>query len=168
MADIEMQDFLATIDLKSLIPSDPAKALSGGITSVLVEEADESGKFLENSIIRTDREWRITLNWALTGSLLNSSFFEFPGTWVVKAFLEAWGENAKDHDIPEVSQLVDRDIDPSPWEYTATMSIAKGTIEPGAYRLAVTLTYKDENGDPGPMAGFIEVPGMIQIYKPSK
>lgn len=168
MADFEMQDFLSTIDLKSLIPADPTKALTGGITSVTVEEADDSGAFQANTIIRTDRDWQITLKWALQGSLLNSKFFEFPGTWVVNAFLEAWGANAKDQDLPEVSMTVDQDPQPSPWEYTATIGVKKGTVVPGAYRLAVTLTYKDENGDPGPMAGFIEVPGMIQIYKPSK
>ena len=168
MADFEMQDFLSTIDLKSLIPADPTKALTGGITSVTVEEADETGVFQENKIIRTDRDWQITLKWALQGNLLNSKFFDFPGTWVINAFLEAWGSTAKDHDLSEVNLVVDQDPQPSPWEYTATISVKKGTILPGAYRLAVTLTYKDENGDPGPMAGFVEVPGMLQIYKPSK
>ena len=164
--DIEVQDFVSQLSLAGLIPDDPADALKGGIISVKVEEKQENGRYLENSVFRTDREMRITLKWQLTGSLLGSKFFDFPGNWFVQAFLEGWGETAQDHDSDVEKRKVDKFDQPSPWDYSAFIHVPPDTITAGAYRLAVTLTYKDEDGEPGPMAGFVEVPGMIQVYKP--
>lgn len=178
--DLEFQDYLAEINTQ-LVPAKPAVALRGGITAVKVEEFDEKGaNSEESSIIRTDRKWQVTLEWKLDGTLLKSKHWNFTGTWHVQAFLEAFGEDKpttqgekRDYDLKEVTTDV-RKKDTSgadaatPWVYTATSIINAGDVNPGLYRLAVALTYTDEEGDPGPMAGFIEVPGMIQVYKPSK
>lgn len=178
--DLEFQDYLAEINTQ-IVPANPAVALSGGITSVIVEEADENGiNFQESSIIRSDRNWRVTLEWRLDGTLLTSRHFNFTGTWHVQAFLEAFGEDKpntqgekRDYDLKEVTTDV-RKKDASgadaatPWDYIESLVVNAGGVNPGLYRLAVALTYTDENGDPGPMAGFIEVPGMVQVYTPKK
>lgn len=178
--DIEFQDYLAEIN-NQIIPANPAIALNGGITAITIEEFDETGANpAESSIIRTDRKWQVKLEWRLDGTLLTSPHWNFTGTWHVQAFLEAFGEDKpagsgekRDYDLKEVTTDV-RKKDASgadaatPWDYTAMTEIDAGKVNPGLYRLAVALTYTDENGDPGPMAGFVEVPGMIQIYKPSK
>jgi hypothetical protein len=177
--DLEFQDYLAEIN-HQIVPANPAVALTGGITQVMIEEKDENGTYDESSIIRTDRDWKITLDWQLAGTLLESRHFNFTGQWHVQAFLEAFGEDKpntggkQDYDLKEVEIDVRKKDDttgvdlPSPWDYSVSRSVNAGDVAPGLYRLAVALTYKDENGDPGPMAGFIEVPGMIQVYKPAK
>ena len=39
-------------------------------------------------------------------------------------------------------------------------------VKPGTYKLAVTVTFEHDPGQPGPMAGFVEFGNMIQIYDP--
>lgn len=176
---IETLDFLSMINTSGLIPPDITKALSGGITGVSVNElfpkTDSNNnvtvEHIANLIIRTDHEWEIVLEWKLTGTMLDSKFLVIPGNWVVKAFLEGWGTSAEDYDLPEINQKVElydannKKIK-SPWEYKVTIN--PGKIPVGTYRLAVALTYVDENNLPGPLAGFIEFPDMIQIYNPGK
>lgn len=57
------------------------------------------------------------------------------------------------------------------WQYNEIITIKSKQLVPGPYKLAVTLTYEKPNATgtgfvPGPMAGFMEWPDMIQIYDP--
>lgn len=152
--------------------------LRGGTTGVTVEEDDGTGVFSPTQVIRTDRDWAITVNWQLVGTMLDSPFFTIPGNWVVKAYLEGWGQNAEEKDldsdnvtvpvVPPTTRVpgVPGVSDPE-WQYEETFTILRANNpRPGPYRLAITITYEDAAGNPGPMAGFLEVGDMVQLYKP--
>jgi hypothetical protein len=186
MPDFEIQDFV-----KLNLGPIGTGTLEGQITGLSVLEDDGSGGFAENTVIRTDRKWKIELKWELVGTMLNlpaSGFLTIPGIWVVKGYLEGWGEDALDKDLQGdktggISVMNDKKVENRPavpatptipaqpaataWLYTETVSIAAGTIAEGPYKLAVTVTYENPAGTPGPMAGFVEFKNMIQIYKPS-
>ena len=155
--------------------------LTGGITELSVKELLPAG-YTSNQIIRKDHDWQIKVSWELDGTMLDSPFFTIPGKWVLKAYLEGWGEQAAERDLvgdtvdgiavvpaPEIvpaGSLGPADPPETEWRYAETFTIkAVKNPDPGPYRLAVTITYEDDKGKPGPMAGFIEFRGMIQIYE---
>jgi len=165
-------DFEAEIDLGPIATG----TLRGGITGVAIKEDDGTGNFLEDKIIRTDRDWRIEVNWQLVGTMLTSPFFTIPGNWVVTAYLEGWGQATEEKElagdnspIPVVPPTTvvpgAPGVDPE-WHYVETISIPNAsTPAVGPYKVVITITYQDQNGNPGPMAGFLEAE-MLQIYKP--
>jgi hypothetical protein len=171
-------DFETELNLGALATG----TLSGGITELTVTERVASG-YQPNQIIRYDHDWQIKVKWELVGSMLDSPFFTIPGKWIVKAYLEGWGVDADDKDLNSDStsgvtvvpaQTVvpagfNNGIDDPPeteWQYVETFTIrAADNPDPGTYKLAVAITYEDEDGNPGPMAGFIEFGDMIQIYE---
>lgn len=157
-------------------------SLRGGITDVIVEELVTNGT---SQIIRLDSDWKVTVKWELVGTLLDSTFFTFPGKWILNAYLEGWGEDADELDlmgdtadglpvmasrkIVEANSIAPGVPLETEWHFQETFTIrAADNPDPGLYRLAVAITYRDENDNPGPMAGFIEVPEMVQIYEPKK
>lgn len=171
------KDFETELDLGLL----KIGTIAGGITDVLLEENVGLGNYTESHIIRTDHDWRITINWALRGTLLDSKFLYIPGKWNLKTYLEGWGKDAEeldqdsDHGGIEVTpaQTVVKagshgldDPKETEWQYVETFTFAAKAVKPGTYKLAVTITYRDENNIPGPMAGFIEIADMVQIYDP--
>jgi hypothetical protein len=158
--------------------------LSGGITEVSVKEMLPAGP-LSNQILQKNHDWQIQVNWELVGTMLDSPFFTIPGNWVLKAYLEGWGEEADELDLPgdtakgipvvpamkvvpigTIEKVGEPPIPETEWRYVETFTIkANDNPDPGPYRLAVTITYVDDKGVPGPMAGFIEFKGMVQIYE---
>lgn len=170
------RDFESELDLSGL----KIGTLSGGITRVTVMEKDAVGTYQDTHIIRSDRDWQITVKWELRGTMLDSQFFTIPGKWVVKAYLEGWGGGAEMeckgdtgaisvvpaptvviHDSNGVGNPLETE-----WRYVETFTFLAGVTQPGPYRLAVTITYLDKNGNPGPMAGFVEIRDMVQVYEP--
>jgi len=51
----------------------------------------------------------------------------------------------------------------SPQNYTRNITIAAGSVTPGAYKLVTTVTYESLAGNPGPIAGYSEGP-ILQFY----
>jgi len=182
MADFEMHDFKAMINIGQV----GTGTLEGRITDLRVEEDDGTG-FKENSVIRDDSTWRIVLEWELAGSALDPDILALKGAWIVKAYLEGFGRDADELDFsgdpngillmdhkPDVDNL-GNDILPelsrtnsgeTAWLYRDTITINPKTVHEGAYKLAVAVTYvKEDMVTPGPMAGFVELENMVQIYK---
>ena len=196
---MSVQDFDSQISLGILTTA----TLQGGITGLTVMEKDETGIFVPtNNIMRTDRDWQITLNWELVGTLLDIAgppgsgiTVNIPGNFVINAYLEGLGKSADGDDLNgdtaggiPVMGTVNKVIVPAgsiaagdpvetEWKYSETVTIKAPTspnpptLKPGAYRLAVNLTYGVKDSatgvfKPGPMAGFMELPDMIQIYDP--
>ena len=172
-------DFESELNLGTLVGT-----LRGGITSVTIKEKDAGATFQPSQIIRTDRDWQITLNWELVGTMLDSMFFTIPGNFVINAYLEGLGQNADEKDLSGdtaggISVIGSKTVVPAgslagglpvetEWKYSETITIRStaALLKPGAYKLAVTLTYEVAPGTPGPIAGFIEIKDMVQIYKP--
>lgn len=153
--------------------------LTGGITGITVKEKNEKGELNESLIIRKDRSWQVTVNWALRGGMLDVHWLDIRGKWILNAFLEGWGKNADESDhngdtangiLVEPPLTVARVGTPpeTEWQYTETFTFAPNSVKTGAYKLVVAITYEHDPGKPGPMAGFIEFPNMIQIYDPGQ
>lgn len=151
--------------------------LTGGVLGLKVKEKDDQGNYQDALIIRTDREWQVTVNWALRGSMLDLHWLDIRGKWVLNAYLEGLGKNAQetDHNGDTIGGIA---VEPPPtivkvgippqtqWEYVETFTFAPKAVKTGAYKLVVTITYEHDPANPGPMAGFIEFGNMIQLYDP--
>lgn len=150
--------------------------LAGKIMGVVVEEEDGAGAFVAGgNIIRTDRQWRVKVNWKLVGSVLAAPWALFPGDWVLKAYIEGWGLAATELDQTGDTATIDLQTGqaaiiagpPAEWEYAETFTFPVGRITtPGTYKLAVAITAQTKAGKPIPMAGFIEYGEMLQLYNP--
>jgi hypothetical protein len=86
------------------------------------------------------------------------------GTFDVDLYLESQGRG-REFDLDGPTQT----LDPSKTSYHAEITIPRDTIVPATgetdipYKLTVTVTYKDQLGHPGPIAGFVELP-LVQFY----
>jgi hypothetical protein len=154
--------------------------LTGGIIDITVKERegkDEKSPLKDSLIIRKDRAWQVGVNWALKGGMLDLHWLDIRGKWVVKAYLEGFGMNAQETDhkgdtvngiLVEPPMLLTKDTktQQTEWQYSETFTFSPNSVKIGAYKLVVSVTYEHDPGQPGPMAGFIEFPKMIQIYDP--
>ena len=141
----------------------PPALFAGTITAL----QHEHGGVTPPSIIRTDQSWAVNVSWRTTG-LATSMIC---GEWHLHAYLESIGPGpdldltdavAPGHIIPLTPGI-------SAVDYFVYLYVLAGTVTAppaGAiYKLAVTLTYFDASGAPGPMAAFEE--GMLlQFYNP--
>lgn len=86
------------------------------------------------------------------------------GTFDCDLYLESQGEGKEFEIEGPVVQL-----NPATTTYHAVIKIPHDTIVPAPgetdipYKLTVSVTYKDQLGRPGPIAGFVELP-MVQFY----
>lgn len=125
-----------------------------------------------STIIRTDHEWYVNLEWDTSGPLTGW----IGGTWHLHLYLESMGPGdevelfdekeppadpgyPKEHDIPLTPG-------PSPRHYHLHPDIKKNAVKPGAYKLVATVTYTDLAGNPGEMAGYWEGP-IVQFITPA-
>lgn len=148
--------------------------LTGGIRAIKVQEKDAQGSYKDSLIIRNDREWKVTIDWALMGDMLDVHWLDIRGNWLLKVYLEGMGVEAQESDHkgdtakiqvepPQATGVLG--VPPqTAWLYTETFTFKPKTVKPGTYRLSAAITFEHDPGKPGPMAGFIEFGNMIQIY----
>jgi hypothetical protein len=117
------------------------------------------------TIIRTDQDWYVDVEWDTVGPLTGL----IGGTWHLHVYLESMGpgkeyelfdKNAPphEHDIPLTPGA-------APVHYHLHPDIDPKIVEPGAYKLVVTVTYTDLANTPFPMAGYWEGP-IVQFIEP--
>jgi len=141
----------------------PPALFAGTITAV----PHEHGGVAPASIIRTDQSWAVNVRWTTTG--LATSMIS--GDWHLHVYLESIGPGPDLDLIDAVNpgHVVPLTPGPSPVSYFVHFDIQAGAVTaPPAgilYKLAVTLTYFDAAGAPGPMAAFEEGP-LLQFYNP--
>lgn len=122
-----------------------------------------------NNVIRADKDWTVRVHWELEGALVPC----ICGTWCLNLFMESIGPG------PELRlprKEIHIPLDPcrenaAPGEYWYEIKIPADTIETDhcgiPYKPVVGLTYLDVCGNPGPMAGFCELP-VVQFYEDEK
>ena len=141
----------------------PPALFAGTITAL----QHEHGGVAPSTIIRTDQSWAVNVSWTTTGLATGM----ICGDWHLHVYLESIGPGpdldltdaiAPGHIIPLTPGL-------SPVNYFVHVDILANTVPAplagSVYKLAVTLTYFDASGAPGPMAAFEEGP-MLQFYNP--
>lgn len=123
----------------------------------------EHGGTTPTTIIRTDTSWAVNVRWMLEGILASM----IAGRWHVHVLLESIGPG------PEYS-LYDSDadlaLDPGgDGNYFVHFDVPANRVEAGhegsAYKMVVTLTYRNPAGQPGPIAAYFEGP-VLQFYNP--
>jgi hypothetical protein len=141
----------------------PPALFAGTITAV----PHEHGGVSPASIIRTDESWAVNVRWTTTGLATGM----IAGNWHLHVYLESIGPGP-DRDLTDAiapGHIIPLTPGVSPINYFVHFDVLAGTITaPPAgilYKLAVTLTYFDASGAPGPMAAFEEGP-LLQFYNP--
>jgi hypothetical protein len=115
------------------------------------------------TVIRTDQEWAVRVSFKTSGDLSEV----LTGTWHIGVFIESIGpgqelEVARLH-VPLapaagiVSYSADAIIPAN------TLSVPDHQTRP--FKLVTTVSYIQPDGNPGPMAGYLEGP-IIQMYNP--
>jgi len=141
-------------------------AVDPPLTGTLSAQVYE-GKKLSNHVIRVDHDWTVRVHWELEGALVPC----ICGYWCLNLFMESIGPGdelrlpVKEARIP---------LDPcreEPGSYWYDITIPAHTIDPEycgiPYKPVVALTYLDACYQPGPMAGFCELP-ILQFYEDKK
>ena len=141
----------------------PPAIFAGTIDAVQHEHAGVTPP----SIIRTDQSWAVNVSWTTTGLATGM----ICGEWHLHAYLESIGPGP---DLDLIDAISPGHVIPltpglSPVSYFVHLDVLAGAVTaPPAgslYKLAVTLTYFDASGAPGPMAAFEEGP-ILQFYNP--
>ena len=136
-----------------------------GTMNAQVYEGDQ----LSNHVIRTDKEWTVRVHWELEGALVPC----ICGYWCLNLFMESIGPGEEPRLPVEEIRIP---LDPcrknvAPGEYWYDITIPANTIDPEncgvPYKPVVALTYLDVCENPGPMAGFCELP-ILQFYEDEK
>jgi hypothetical protein len=141
----------------------PAFLFAGSINAL----QSENGGVAPQTIIRTDQSWAVTVNWTTTGFVTGM----IAGEWHLHLYLESIGPGPDLDLIDAVNpgHIIPLTPGPSPVNYSVRIDVPAGTVTaPPAgqlYKLAVTLTYFDATGAPGPMAAFQEG-SLLQFYNP--
>ena len=135
--------------------------LSGALTAA-VYEGDEPTNF----VIRSDKTWAIEVKWWLRGALREC----LGGTWCLQVYAESIGPG-RELVLPGAEE-VKIPLDPcGDGHYGYRFVFRPGTIQPQhcsiPYKLVVGLTYRTPCDEPGPMAGFIELP-TVQFFESDK
>ncbi len=122
----------------------------------------ESGGAPPTTIIRTNQPWHVHVEWDTTGMLTGM----ITGNWDLHLYLESVGSGPEVDLTDPNEHIIPLSPGPSPRHYHFHPDVAAGAVPAGPYRLALTLTYTDATGTPGPMAGYWEGP-IIQFYQPN-
>ena len=127
----------------------------------------EIGGTAPTNIIRIDQDWHVHLHWALEGSLRSM----ICGTWCLHLHLESIGKGVE-LSLPDPGPEIKVPLDPcGNGHYNYDFVVKAGTVKPEhcstPFKLVSTITYENECGLPGPMAGFVEG-SILQFYDPGK
>jgi hypothetical protein len=133
---------------------DPNTGLLDGMIEAEVFEEDPPQP---TNIIKTDKGWYVQVDWTLEGEEVPC----WAGMWNLQAHLETMGPGTDiSHPAPPKQIALNQGT-----TYSEQVRFPPDTVPAGAYKLVVTLTYDDIQGEPGPLAAYVEGP-MLQFYEP--
>jgi hypothetical protein len=119
----------------------------------------EVGGVDPNTIISTNQEWVVKVDWFIEGPLVR----HMCGSWCLSVQLESVGLG-NDYNLPEGGRI-EIPMNPCDGEYSYEIRVPAGTIDPEdcgtLYLLAVTLTSKDPCDRPGHIAAYAKGPNVM-------
>jgi hypothetical protein len=148
--------------------------LQGTIGALVCEVGEKPSRILD-----INDDWFVEVDWTLTGPLQRF----ICGTWAVDCYMESIGKGPE-FELPD-EELENIPLHPNKdGHYHARLDVPAGFITTTlenwreererperperetdiVYKMVCTVTYKDAEGHPGPIAGFVEMP-MMQFYK---
>lgn len=131
--------------------------------TAFVYEADENPT---NRIIRIDEDWGIKVHWWLKGHWARC----LCGYWCVGVHFESIGDGPE-FVLPSAKESL-IELDPcGDGHYHYDAKVPARYVRPehcsSIYKLVVSLTYRTPCKEPGPIAGFCELP-LVQFYQSKK
>ena len=108
--------------------------------------------------IQSGQDWYILVHWDQLGRLIHC----MAGTWYVQVFFEKLGEGEVNiMPTPRKVNFINED----PGHYLVDVPFYRDSVrvEPGLYKVAVSLTFRGPKGVPVPIAAVAEGP-VIQFY----
>lgn len=134
----------------------------GGLmtASSVAQVEDPLGINPPSTIIQTDDNWRVHVDWQLAGPA--APFLG--GDWQVRVYAESIGGGFEGQLGPTVNVPLNSAPPGPPRNYHAFVNVTAGTLAAGAYRLVTLINYSNL-GVPLEMAAFEEGP-IIQVYEP--
>jgi hypothetical protein len=131
------------------------------ITKTEIHAAD---KVVSSDIIASDQDWSLQLEWMLSDATPDM----ITGHWLVRTLLESIGPG-EEYSLPSagparvhLGDFIESNSNGHQYQYRHEFDFAAGQVMPGAYELAVAVTWEKQNGAPGELAGFTT--GMLQVY----
>lgn len=132
-------------------------------------EVFEVGGVAPQTIIRTDQDWFVRVEFENTGPLTTM----IGGTYDLHVFLEVIGPGL-DHDLTDVDPLdhevaLTPGLEPVPYQHD--IDVLAGVVTAPDHggtlaKLVVGLTYRNILDTPGPLAAYFEGP-VLQFYNPA-
>ncbi len=121
-----------------------------------------------NTVLEINRHWYIQPHWWVDGA----GATDLGGTWHVSVIVESMGRGVektlKTVDIP-ITDLAPlpraHTLEYHPWIHIPSRleNVDESIPEDGAYKLVILVTYTNQFGTHGRMAGFVEGP-LLQFY----
>ena len=122
---------------------------------------EHSNPHAPSSVIRTDQEWAVRVNFETSGGLSHV----LTGQWHIGVYIESIGPGQE-----EEIALTHIPLRPGPGtvSYTADLVVRPGRInvpdhQTKPFMLVTTVSYIQPDGRPGAMAGYLEGP-IVQFY----
>lgn len=133
------------------------------LTGKVEAELFESGGANPVNIIRTNQDWEVRTKIKLAGPL--SQFIG--GNWHVHVRLESMGPGGEHSFFDVDSNVAIPEADDT---YEQVLNVQAGAVSAAhdgtPYRVVVVVTYKGPLGNPGPIAGMVDL-GLVMFYNPS-
>ncbi len=131
---------------------------------ILEATLHEDGGVTPSNIIGTDQNWSIHVEWELTDAKSDM----LTEDWLVQVYLESIGPGTE-FALPPVPgdrvPLADgTPIAANDYRYSHDIIVAAGVVDPGVYKMVVTVVKEREAGVPSDLVNFLEK-GMVQLYE---
>jgi predicted flap endonuclease-1-like 5' DNA nuclease len=160
---------------QNLIGDDPNNLLAGQMLNIppaldesrleiLDATLHEVDGVTPSNIIGSDLNWSIHIEWELTDATPEL----LTGDWLVQAYLESMGPGTE-YALPpgsgdKVPLANGTPIAANDYRYSHDIIVAAGVVDPGVYKMVVTVVKEREAGVPSDLVNFLEK-GMVQLYE---
>jgi hypothetical protein len=150
-----------TTEFQTLLGPIPNGLFDVTMKAITAAEIHEVGPGLSPStVMHINQAFNIDIQWDVTGGLANA----IGGSWDLHAYLEKMGAGA-DLDLTDPGDhVIPLQAGPIPHHYHRQFDVPVGRVaNEGAYKLVVTMTYRNRMNVPDQMAGYWEGP-ILQFH----
>jgi hypothetical protein len=150
-----------TMEFQTLLGPVPNRLFDVTMKAITAAEIHEpGGSPAPSTVMHINQAFNIDIQWDVTGALANA----IGGWWDLHAYLEKMGTGPDLDLTDQADHIIELQAGPIPHHYHRQFDVpvAKVTNE-GAYKLFVTVTYRNRMNVPDQMAGYWEGP-ILQFY----
>ncbi len=145
--------------LSSISATGSAWMSEGAATSPWPQPAEA----ISNCVVAENQDLHIQASWTVSGflaSILTGGFY-----YKCTAYVEGYGSSTIEADYPAASTIPHVAVS-TPQPYSVDIIIPSGTLTPGNYRVALSMTLYTPGNVPMPFVGFEELPVLCVFDAP--